>query len=65
MKCNIRYLPDDGKRKKAVVQQAIAMPYTRPFGGFEMNRPLSSRQVKKAKLCHEGLVPVSNGSQAL
>ncbi|WP_187357384.1 hypothetical protein [Faecalibacterium prausnitzii] len=35
MKCNIRYLPDDGKRKKAVVQQAIAMPYTRPFGGFE------------------------------
>ncbi len=36
MKCNIRYLPDDGKRKKAVVQQAIAMPYTRPFGGFEI-----------------------------
>ena len=35
MKCNILYLPDDGKRKKAVVQQAIAMPYTRPFGGFE------------------------------
>ena len=28
-------LPDDGKRKKAVVQQAIAMPYTRPYGGFE------------------------------
>ena len=30
-----------------------------------MNRPLSSRQVKKEKLRHEGLVPVSNGSQAL
>ena len=30
-----------------------------------MNRPLSSRQVKKEKLCHEGLVPVSNGSQTL
>ena len=29
------YLPGDGKRKKAVVQQAIAMPYTRPYGGFE------------------------------
>ena len=28
-------LPDDGKRKKAVVQQVIAMPYTQPFGGFE------------------------------
>lgn len=28
-------LPGDGKRKKAVVQQAIAMPYTRSFGGFD------------------------------
>ena len=28
-------LPDDGKRKKAVVQQTIAMPYTQPYGGFE------------------------------
>ena len=31
----------------------------------EVNRPLSSRQVKKEKLRHEGLVPVSKGSQAL
>ena len=30
-----------------------------------MNRPLSSRQMKKEKLRHEGLVPVSKGSQAL
>ena len=30
-----------------------------------VNRPLSSRQVKKEKLRHEGLVPVSKGSQAL
>ena len=30
-----------------------------------MNRPLSSRQVKKEKLRHEGLVPVSKGSQTL
>lgn len=30
-----------------------------------LNRPLSSRQVKKEKLRHEGLVPVSKGSQAL
>ena len=28
-------LPDDGKRKKAVVQQTIAMPQIRPYGGFE------------------------------
>ena len=31
----------------------------------KMNRPLSSRQMKKEKLRHEGLVPVSKGSQAL
>lgn len=31
----------------------------------KVNRPLSSRQVKKEKLRHEGLVPVSKGSQAL
>lgn len=30
-----------------------------------LNCPLSSRQVKKEKLRHEGLVPVSKGSQAL
>ena len=30
-----------------------------------LNRPLSSRQVKKEKLRHEGLVPVSKGSQTL
>ena len=30
-----------------------------------LNRPLSSRQMKKEKLCHEGLVPVSKGSQTL
>ena len=32
---------------------------------FLMNCPLSSRQVKKEKLRHEGLVPVSKGSQTL
>ena len=32
---------------------------------LKMNRPLSSRQVKKEKLRHEGLVPVSKGSQTL
>lgn len=30
-----------------------------------VNRPLSSRQVKKERLRHEGLVPVSKGSQTL
>ena len=32
---------------------------------LRLNRPLSSRQMKKEKLRHEGLVPVSKGSQAL
>ena len=34
-------------------------------GGLDLNRPLSSRQVKKEKLRHKGLVPVSKGSQTL
>ena len=32
---------------------------------LKLNRPLSSRQMKKRKLGHEGLVPESKGSQAL
>lgn len=32
---------------------------------YQMNRPLSNRQMKKRKLGHEGLVPESKGSQAL
>lgn len=32
---------------------------------YKLNRPLSSRQMKKRKLGHEGLVPESKGSQAL
>ena len=32
---------------------------------LQLNRPLSSRQMKKRKLGHEGLVPESKGSQAL
>ena len=46
----LRIFLDDEEMKKAI--QAV-------------NRPLSSRQVKKEKLRHEGLVPVSKGSQAL
>ena len=34
-------------------------------GGILLNRPLSSRQVKKEKLRHKGLVSVSKGSQTL
>ena len=49
------------------------MPAETASGGKEkparrfwpVNRPLSSRQVKKEKLRHEGLVPVSKGSQTL
>ena len=32
---------------------------------LQVNRPLSSRQVKKEKLRHKGLVSVSKGSQTL
>ena len=32
---------------------------------LSLNRPLSSRQVKKEKLRHKGLVSVSKGSQTL
>ena len=48
--------PSVGRRSCAGQREAAALI---------MNRPLSSRQVKKEKLCHEGLVPVSKGSQAL
>ena len=41
--------------------------YISQNGGVELrlNRPLSSRQVKKEKLRHKGLVSVSKGSQTL
>ena len=39
--------------------------YSSPTAVLKLNCPLSSRQVKKEKLRHEGLVPVSKGSQAL
>ena len=35
------------------------------LNGMEMNRTLSSRQMKKRKLGHEGLDPENKGSQAL
>ena len=34
MKCNILYLPDDGKRKKAVVQQPFSHARLH-YGGFD------------------------------
>ena len=45
----------------------FVMRYKYKKGGAscQVNRPLSSRQMKKEKLRHEGLVPVSKGSQAL
>ncbi|MEM5125711.1 hypothetical protein AACB49_17985, partial [Enterococcus faecium] len=54
------------KRKKPLLRR----PFPRPFcillaAVLRMNRPLSSRQVKKEKLRHKGLVPVSKGSQTL
>ena len=43
------------RKKSTLIAMAVSL----------LNRPLSSRQVKKDKLRHKGLVPVSKGSQAL
>ena len=48
--------PSVGRRSCAGQKKAAALI---------MNRPLSSRQVKKEKLRHKGLVSVSKGSQTL
>ena len=47
------------------LQVVISLCKRKETAALKLNRPLSSRQVKKEKLCHEGLVPVSKGSQAL
>ena len=47
------------------LQVVIGLCRRKETAALKMNRPLSSRQVKKEKLRHEGLVPVSKGSQAL
>lgn len=39
--------------------------YNNKMAALILNRPLSSRQMKKRKSGHEGLVPESKGSQAL
>ena len=41
------YLPGDGKRKKAVVQQTITMPQTRSYGGFEQIKAAVSYALDK------------------
>ena len=47
------------------LQVVIGLCKRKETAALILNRPLSSRQVKKEKLRHEGLVPVSKGSQAL
>ena len=47
------------------LQVVISLCKRKETAALKLNRPLSSRQVKKEKLCHAGLVPVSKGSQAL
>lgn len=55
------------KAKKAELKDAQKQlaKIEKQEAALAVNRPLSSRQVKKEKLRHEGLVPVSKGSQAL
>ena len=47
------------------LQVVISLCKRKETAALILNRPLSSRQVKKEKLRHEGLVPVSKGSQTL
>ena len=57
--------PPTGRRAGRFLGSSKVPDRQKETAALKMNRPLSSRQVKKEKLCHEGLVPVSKGSQAL
>ena len=58
------YHKSDRRRTAANIRAALP-DMDEDMAALALNRPLSSRQVKKEKLRHEGLVPVSKGSQAL
>ena len=47
------------------LQVVIGLCKRKETAALILDCPLSSRQVKKEKLRHEGLVPVSKGSQTL
>lgn len=63
---NLICLYHNADRRRTAANLRTALPdMDKEMAALALNRPLSSRQVKKEKLRHEGLVPVSKGSQAL
>ena len=63
---NLICLYHNADRRRTAANLRAALPdMNKEMAALALNRPLSSRQMKKEKLCHEGLVPVSKGSQAL
>ena len=63
---NLICLYHNADRRRTAANLRAALPdMNKEMAALALNRPLSSRQVKKEKLRHEGLVPVSKGSQAL
>ena len=60
----VRLLPDEICGAQ-IVKEEIPVVFRKGGKTVHVNCPLSSRQVKKERLRHEGLVPVSKGSQTL
>ena len=60
-----RRYPPTGRRAGRFLGSSKVPDRQKETAALKMNRPLSSRQVKKEKLRHKGLVPVSKGSQTL
>ena len=65
--CEIKRRTRKNNLQSATVslQVVIGLCKRKETAALKMNRPLSSRQVKKEKLRHKGLVSVSKGSQTL
>ena len=63
---NLICLYHNADRRRTAANLRAALPdMDKEMAALSLNCPLSSRQVKKERLRHEGLVPVSKGSQTL
>lgn len=63
---NLICLYHNADRRRTAANLRAALPdMDKEMAALTLNRPLSSRQVKKEKLRHKGLVSVSKGSQTL
>ena len=57
-------LPDDGKRKKAVVQQTITMPQIQSYGGFEYIKAAVSFLLRRPLHCVSGMAALGGSRHA-